>query len=75
MLTTFNPPLWLRNPHLQTILPKFLVKFEPNYERTLIKDSLNQSDVAFDYLLTDEAIGDDGKYHTPLVVFTATPRR
>lgn len=68
MLTTFNPPLWLRNPHLQTILPKFLVKFEPNYTRTLIKDSLNQSDVAFDYLLTDEAIGDDGKYHTPLVV-------
>lgn len=68
MLTTFNPPLWLRNPHLQTILPKFLVKFEPNYTRTLIKDSLNQSDVAFDYLLTDEATHDDGKYHTPLVV-------
>ncbi|PNP97818.1 YheT family hydrolase [Moraxella sp. RCAD0137] len=68
MPTHFHPPLWLKNPHLQTILPKFLVKFEPNYTRTLIKDSLNQSDVAFDYLLTDETIGDDGKYHTPLVV-------
>lgn len=65
---TFSPPMWLKNPHLQTILPKFLVKYEPNYQRRLVKDSLNQSDVAFDYLLADNKKGDDGRYQTPVIV-------
>lgn len=67
-MTDFNPPLWLKNPHLQTILPKFLVKHTPDYHRVLVKDSLNQSDVAFDYLLTDDTKRDDGRYGKPLVV-------
>ncbi|UXZ05736.1 YheT family hydrolase [Moraxella nasicaprae] len=67
-MTDFNPPLWLKNPHLQTILPKFLVKHTPDYHRVLVKDSLNQSDVAFDYLLTDDTKCDDGRYGKPLVV-------
>lgn len=65
---TFSPPIWLKNPHLQTILPRFLVKYQPNYQRHLIKDSLNQSDVAFDYLLADNKKGDDGRYQTPVIV-------
>lgn len=68
MPTTFNPPVWLRNPHLQTILPKFLVKYKPNYTRKLVKDSLDQSDVAYDYLLADAHRNAEGKYTTPAVV-------
>ena len=63
----FSPPIWLKNPHLQTILPRFLVKYTPNYARTLIKDSLSESDVAFDYLLTDD-VKVQGKYQKPLIV-------
>lgn len=71
-MTTFNlpqftPPFWLKNPHIQTILPRYVVKYQPNYHRILIKDSLNESDVAFDYLLTDD-IKVNGKYQKPLVV-------
>ncbi len=65
---TFRPPLWLKNPHLQTILPRFLVKYSPNYQRTLIKDSLNESDVAFDFILADDKKDEHGKYTTPLIV-------
>ncbi|MFL1732599.1 YheT family hydrolase [Moraxella oculi] len=65
---SFHPPFWLKNPHIQTILPKFLVTFKPDYERTLIKDSLNESDVAFDFLPIDEQRGTDGRLSTPLVV-------
>lgn len=63
----FAPPIWLKNPHLQTILPRFLVKYAPSYTRTLVKDSLSESDVAFDYLLVDD-IKTDGKYQKPLIV-------
>lgn len=65
--TTFRPPIWLKNPHLQTILPRYVVKYTPNYTRKLIKDSLNESDVAFDYLLTNDVKVDD-KYQKPLIV-------
>lgn len=65
--TNFRPPIWLKNPHLQTILPRYVVKYTPNYTRKLIKDSLNESDVAFDYLLTDD-VKVDGKYQKPLIV-------
>lgn len=64
----FMPPLWLKNPHLQTILPRYLVKFTPNYERILVKDSLDESDVAFDFLSIDDNKGDDGRFSTPIVV-------
>ncbi|WFF38702.1 alpha/beta hydrolase [Moraxella nasibovis] len=66
--SAFNPPFWLRNPHIQTILPRYLVKFQPAYERVLIKDSLNESDVAFDFLPADDERGEDGRFTTPLVV-------
>ncbi len=64
----FSPPVWLANPHLQTILPRFVVKDMPAYERRLIKDSLDESDVAFDYLMADDKKDADGRYTTPLVV-------
>lgn len=66
--STFHPPVWLKNPHLQTILPRFLVKFSPDYQRSLYKDSLNESDVAFDFLPADDARGEDGRLTTPVVV-------
>lgn len=68
MTTQFNPPIWLKNPHLQTILPRYLVKFQPNYQRVLIKDSLSESDVAFDYLFADKQQDEQGRYTTPVVV-------
>ena len=63
----FRPPIWLKNPHLQTILPRYVVKYTPDYTRHLIKDSLDESQVAFDYLLTDDTKV-DGKYQKPLIV-------
>lgn len=63
----FKPPFWLANPHLQTILPKYLVTHQPNYRRELIKDSLNESQIAYDFVDTqDEQV--DGKYQKPLVI-------
>lgn len=35
--TDFLPPLWLRNAHLQTILPRYIAKNTPDYHRTLLK--------------------------------------
>ena len=66
--TDFLPPLWLRNAHLQTILPRYIAKNTPDYHRTLLKDSLAQSDVAFDYVMADDQKGADGRYTTPIVV-------
>ena len=65
--TQFSPPLWLKNPHIQTILPRYVVKYQPDYQRTLVKDSLDESNVAFDYVLTND-IKVNGKYQKPLVV-------
>ncbi len=67
LATDFRPLIWLKNPHLQTILPRYVVKFTPKYERLLVKDSLNESDVAFDFLLTDDEKIED-KYQKTLVV-------
>lgn len=64
----FSPPFWLKNPHLQTILPKFLVKHQPKYQRELIYDSLNESQIALDFLMADNKKGDDGRFITPLIV-------
>ncbi len=65
----FKPPLGLSNPHLQTILPKFIAPQRPEYRRQLFKDSLGESDIAFDFYPTEDDINDDtGKYHKPIVV-------
>lgn len=65
----FSPPFWLSNPHLQSILPKFLAKSPPYYRRELIKDSFNESDVAYDfYDLKEDEKNEQGKYITPIVV-------
>ena len=75
--TPFRPPFWLSNPHLQTILPKFFAPAIPNYRRVLVKDSLDESDGAYDFYDADDAVFDsnidgktDGKSQidTPLVV-------
>ncbi|WP_296404462.1 alpha/beta fold hydrolase [Psychrobacter sp.] len=65
----FNPPFWLTNPHIQTILPKFFAPKTPNYRREIYRDSLSESDVAYDFYdakpLTDES---NQPQDTPLVV-------
>ncbi|WP_296404460.1 alpha/beta fold hydrolase [Psychrobacter sp.] len=45
----FKPPVWLRNPHLQTILPRFIMPESPLYRRELVLDSLDESEVAYDF--------------------------
>lgn len=50
----FTPPFWLKNAHMQTILPSLLQTFAPKYARTLIKDSLDQSDIAIDFYHTKD---------------------
>lgn len=67
-MSLFVPPFWLRNPHVQTIVPRYLVKCAPEYQRLLIKDSYGQSDVAFDFLYADDKKDAQGKFSTPLVV-------
>ena len=45
----FKPPFWLTNPHLQSILPKFFAPKTPEYRRVVKKDSLGESDIAYDF--------------------------
>ena len=45
----FKPPFWLSNPHLQSILPKFFAPKTPTYRRVVEKDSLDESDIAYDF--------------------------
>ena len=47
--TPFNPPFWLTNPHLQSILPKFFAPDAPTYRRLIKPDSLDQTDIAYDF--------------------------
>ncbi|ELA09206.1 hypothetical protein MOMA_02335 [Moraxella macacae 0408225] len=49
-LPTFRPPFWLKNPHLQTILPKFIPQPIPDYKRELHFDSTKQVKVAYDFI-------------------------
>ncbi|MFP3355086.1 hypothetical protein R0K04_27455, partial [Pseudoalteromonas sp. SIMBA_153] len=37
------------NPHLQSILPKFFAPKAPTYRRVVEKDSLDESDIAYDF--------------------------
>ena len=65
----FNPPIWLSNAHIQTILPKFIAPETPDYRRELVPDSNRQSEVAYDFLDADEAQPAEGeRYKAPLVV-------
>ncbi|MDO5768281.1 MAG: alpha/beta hydrolase [Psychrobacter sp.] len=65
----FKPPFWLTNAHLQTILPKFTMPESPPYRRALTLDSLNESEVAYDFYDADEPEPLDGeRFKTPLVV-------
>ncbi len=45
----FKPPFWLTNPHLQSILPKFFAPKSPTYRRVIRKDSLDETDIAYDF--------------------------
>ncbi|MBO1532035.1 alpha/beta fold hydrolase [Psychrobacter sp. F1192] len=47
--TPFKPPFWLANPHLQSILPKFFAPKTPTYRRVIRKDSLDETDIAYDF--------------------------
>ena len=73
LATDFRPPFWLKNPHLQTILPRYVVNHTPDYTRHLIKDSLNESQVAFDYFLSDDSQV-NAKYQKPLAVWRCQVR-
>ena len=67
--TPFNPPFWLTNPHLQTILPKFFAPKPPQYRREILRDSLDESDVAYDFYDAHPVDNTDDKVEqTPLVV-------
>lgn len=64
----FKPPFWLSNAHLQTILPRFIAAKAPNYRRELLKDSLDESEIAYDFYDAEEARQSDAQYQKPLVV-------
>lgn len=64
----FKPPFWLTNPHLQTILPRFIAAKAPQYRRELLKDSLDESEIAYDFYDVDEKRTAEDKYQKPLVV-------
>lgn len=65
----FKTPFWLSNTHLQTILPKFIMPEAPPYRRELTLDSLDESEVAYDFYDANEAPPKDGElYQTPIVV-------
>lgn len=66
----FKPPFWLTNPHLQSILPKFFAPKTPTYRRAVRKDSLEESDIAYDFYDAHPVnVADDGTLEqTPLIV-------
>lgn len=49
-LTPFQAPTILANPHVQTILPKFIRQPQPNYQRQLFLDSTGKTQVAYDFV-------------------------
>lgn len=66
----FKPPFWLTNPHLQSILPKFFAPKTPTYRRVVEKDSLDESDIAYDFYdahPVEVATGNELE-QTPLIV-------
>lgn len=49
-LTPFRTPFYLQNPHIQTILPKFIKLQKPNYQRHLHADRTGRTQVAYDFV-------------------------
>lgn len=54
-LTPFRTPFYLRNPHVQSILPKFIHTPMPNYQRVLCSDSTGTTQVAYDFVYADKS--------------------
>lgn len=52
--TPFRPPFYLKNTHLQTILPKFVPQPKPKYKRELHLDSTGQAAVAYDFIISHQ---------------------
>lgn len=53
-LTPFRTPFFLANPHIQTILPKFIRLPKPNYQRELHPDRTNTTQVAYDFVFASD---------------------
>lgn len=49
-LTPFRTPFFLTNPHVQTILPKFMKHAKPDYQRKLHSDRTGTTQVAYDFV-------------------------
>lgn len=66
----FKPPFCLTNPHLQSILPKFFAPKTPTYRRIVKKDSLAESDIAYDFYDAHPvaSIASEILEQTPLIV-------
>ncbi|WP_201615136.1 YheT family hydrolase [Psychrobacter sp. JCM 18902] len=66
----FKPPFWLANPHLQSILPKFFAPKTPTYRRVVEKDSLDESDIAYDFYDAHPiaTVENSEREQTPLIV-------
>lgn len=63
-LTPFRTPFYLQNPHVQSILPKFITTPMPPYERVLLSDSTRTTQVAYDFVYADKA----NRHKLPLAV-------
>lgn len=72
-LPLFCPPKFLKNPHLQTILPRFIVQNNIAYQREYHQDSSCQTFVAYDFVINNKAdevivvmfCGLEGSSHSP----------
>lgn len=53
-LPPFNPPFWLANAHLQTILPRLVRQSAPKYQRQMHLDSTGKTAVAYDFVWANE---------------------
>lgn len=52
-LTPFRTPFFMANPHIQTILPKFIKLAKPDYQRKLHPDSTGTTQVAYDFVFAN----------------------
>ena len=58
-LKPFTPAFWLANPHVQTILPRFVPIKLPAYQRELLPDSTGETLVAYDFVYPNGAPNPD----------------
>lgn len=63
-LAPFRTPFYLQNPHVQSILPKFINTPMPPYERVLLSDSTRTTQVAYDFVYADKK----NRHKLPLAV-------